>query len=97
MGNDRHDPNVVTLSGQASRKRALQPVTALLEAAPDRSRHCRPALSRTSCGEVAERSKAPHSKCGVPATVPWVRIPPSPPCSPGPYRVTAGLAGFPKV
>src|SRR6185312_3644871 len=30
-------------------------------------------------GEVAERLKAPHSKCGVRATVPWVRIPPSPP------------------
>src|SRR6476660_6690516 len=32
-------------------------------------------------GEVAEWSKAPHSKCGVRATVPWVRIPPSPPRS----------------
>src|SRR5947209_8991782 len=32
-------------------------------------------------GEVAEWSKAPHSKCGVRATVPWVRIPPSPPPS----------------
>ena len=30
-------------------------------------------------GEVAEWSNAPHSKCGVRATVPWVRIPPSPP------------------
>ncbi len=30
-------------------------------------------------GEVAEWSIAPHSKCGVPATVPGVRIPPSPP------------------
>ena len=30
-------------------------------------------------GEVAEWSKAPHSKCGVPGRVPWVRIPPSPP------------------
>ena len=27
-------------------------------------------------GEVAEWSKAPHSKCGVPSRVPWVRIPP---------------------
>src|SRR5205085_4378124 len=33
----------------------------------------------TSSGEVAEWSKAPHSKCGVRVTVPWVRIPPSPP------------------
>src|SRR5689334_6754110 len=43
-----------------------------------------PALARPaffSCGEVAEWSKAPHSKCGVRATVPWVRIPPSPPHS----------------
>ncbi len=31
------------------------------------------------CGEVAEWSKVPHSKCGVLARVPWVRIPPSPP------------------
>src|SRR3954463_3487720 len=30
-------------------------------------------------GEVAEWSIVPHSKCGVRATVPWVRIPPSPP------------------
>ena len=30
-------------------------------------------------GEVAEWSIAPHSKCGVRATVPGVRIPPSPP------------------
>lgn len=29
-------------------------------------------------GEVAEWSKAPHSKCGVPERAPWVRIPPSP-------------------
>jgi hypothetical protein len=32
-----------------------------------------------SHGEVAEWSNAPDSKSGVPATVPWVRIPPSPP------------------
>jgi hypothetical protein len=30
-------------------------------------------------GEMAEWSKAPHSKCGVPVTVPRVRIPISPP------------------
>ena len=30
-------------------------------------------------GEIVEGSKAPHSKCGVPLPVPWVRIPPSPP------------------
>ena len=30
-------------------------------------------------GEVAEWSNAPHSKCGIPATVSGVRIPPSPP------------------
>src|SRR3954447_18709627 len=40
----------------------------------------RPASAIPS-GEVAEWSKAPHSKCGVWATVPWVRIPPSPPPS----------------
>jgi hypothetical protein len=30
-------------------------------------------------GQVVEWSMAPHSKCGVPARVPWVRIPPCPP------------------
>src|ERR1700681_2251759 len=30
-------------------------------------------------GQVAERLKAPHSKCGIRATVSGVRIPPSPP------------------
>lgn len=30
-------------------------------------------------GEVAEWSNAPHSKCGIPARVSGVRIPPSPP------------------
>ncbi len=32
-------------------------------------------------GEVAEWLKAPHSKCGIRATVSGVRIPPSPPSS----------------
>ena len=52
-------------------------------------------------GEVAEWSNAPHSKCGVRATVPWVRIPPSPPRTPSTglvYQVSAenprGSAGF---
>jgi hypothetical protein len=33
----------------------------------------------TSNGEVAEWSNVPDSKSGVRVTVPWVRIPPSPP------------------
>jgi hypothetical protein len=33
------------------------------------------------CGEVPEWSIGPVSKTGVPARVPWVRIPPSPPTS----------------
>ena len=36
-------------------------------------------LGATASGEVAEWSIAPHSKCGVLARVPGVRIPPSPP------------------
>src|SRR5579872_1810332 len=32
-----------------------------------------------TAGEVAERLNAPVLKTGVPARVPWVRIPPSPP------------------
>jgi hypothetical protein len=35
--------------------------------------------SKIKAGEVAEWLKAPHSKCGVLARVPGVRIPPSPP------------------
>ena len=35
-------------------------------------------------GEVAEWLKAPHSKCGIRATVSGVRIPPSPPSRPAP-------------
>ena len=35
-----------------------------------------------SSGEVAERLNAPHSKCGIRATVSGVRIPPSPPKQP---------------
>src|SRR5205807_3316659 len=43
--------------------------------------HCgeHPALG--SDGEVAEWLNAPHSKCGIRATVSGVRIPPSPPTS----------------
>src|ERR1700722_12038229 len=33
-------------------------------------------------GEVAEWSNAPHSKCGIGASLSGVRIPPSPPSSP---------------
>ncbi len=38
-----------------------------------------PILGARPSGEVAEWSNAPHSKCGIPARVSWVRIPPSPP------------------
>src|SRR3954468_15718582 len=36
-------------------------------------------LRARASGEVAERLNAPHSKCGIRATVSGVRIPPSPP------------------
>lgn len=39
----------------------------------------RKSSSRDRKGEVPEWSIGPHSKCGVRATVPGVRIPPSPP------------------
>src|SRR3546814_16733766 len=51
-------------------------------------------------GELAEWSKASHSKCEVPATVPRVRIPHSPPFFPyfdpgeQPPRPHAGTAGM---
>jgi hypothetical protein len=38
-------------------------------------------LARHEAGEVAEWSNVPDSKSGVGATLPWVRIPPSPPDS----------------
>src|SRR5690349_21863620 len=38
----------------------------------------------TAAGQVVEWLKAPHSKCGVRASVPWVRIPPCPPAKRGP-------------
>src|SRR5574337_1992485 len=49
-------------------------------------------------GEVAEWSIAPHSKCGVRASVPGVRIPPSPPlqnrtANAGRSRLYAGRGG----
>ena len=46
-------------------------------------------------GEVAEWSNAPHSKCGIPARVSWVQIPPSPPetCTLLLYTYDAGLCG----
>jgi hypothetical protein len=37
---------------------------------------------RMAPGEVAEWSNAPHSKCGIGASLSGVRIPPSPPVSP---------------
>src|ERR1035441_290571 len=41
----------------------------------------RPFQAVFGSGEVAERLNAPHSKCGIRATVSGVRIPPSPPVS----------------
>ena len=45
-------------------------------AASSTSRFC---PIQAPCGEVAEWLNAPHSKCGIRATVSGVRIPPSPP------------------
>src|SRR5512146_2523594 len=42
----------------------------------------RPTTPAGQAGKVAEWLKAPHSKCGVRATVPGVRIPPFPPRTP---------------
>ena len=39
---------------------------------------CTPKSQQQAQGEVPEWSIGPHSKCGVRATVPGVRIPPSP-------------------
>src|SRR5690606_29323927 len=45
-----------------------------------------PWLLRPAFGEVAERLNAPHSKCGIGATLSGVRIPPSPPAGPRPFH-----------
>ena len=45
-------------------------------------------------GEVAERLKAPHSKCGIRVTVSWVRIPPSPPT---PRPLTSAVIQKPNI
>src|SRR5579872_2484313 len=56
------------------------------------------ATMRMAPGEVAEWSIAPHSKCGIRATVSGVRIPPSPPyqnrtANAGRSRLYAGRGG----
>lgn len=71
------------------RRRNLGPARKPCLNAPSRSAMSRfastagDALAHRSCdrGEVAEWLKAPHSKCGIRATVSGVRIPPSPPSS----------------
>ena len=62
-----------------------------------------PSLKRDAAGRVAEWFKAPVLKTGVPARVPWVRIPPLPPvpCSPLLAAVTGsaedlGYSGRPR-
>ena len=70
-------------SPQASRPAEQNPQAPLapapplmLIAAPTQRFEAQP---RSACGEVAEWSIASHSKCEVRASVPGVRIPPSPP------------------
>lgn len=54
---------------------------------PASSHRTRPATRRETAalvpGEVAEWSNAPHSKCGIGASLSGVRIPPSPPSNLG--------------
>src|SRR5215208_4499285 len=49
----------------------------------------------SASGEVAEWLNAPHSKCGIRATVSGVRIPPSPPADPGSDPDTLTAQGNP--
>ena len=52
----------------------------------------------TAGGQVVEWLKAPHSKCGVGASLPWVRIPPCPPIKgplAGPFYWRIGRGGQP--
>ena len=64
----RREKGVNPSTGVAGRVFIRYLARAAFESAP----HC-------LCGEVAERLKAPHSKCGIRVTVSGVRIPPSPP------------------
>ena len=50
-------------------------------------------LASARQGEVAERLKAPHSKCGIRVTVSGVRIPPSPPVD----VVSSAAAAMPRL
>src|SRR5215204_7719351 len=43
------------------------------------SAECWPLIAESTCGEVQEWLNWQHWKCCVRGTVPWVRIPPSPP------------------
>ena len=75
---------------RAARRGLASPNGSANRASPDQTGPS--ARSPALRGEVAERSNAPHSKCGVRATVPWVRIPPSPPRTPSTglvYQVSA--------
>jgi hypothetical protein len=57
------------------RPRALSGPPSSPRTPPDRGRQ----IARQAPGEVAEWSIAPHSKCGIGASLSGVRIPPSPP------------------
>jgi hypothetical protein len=62
----------------------LRSVSAVLRSYPFRQclQSVAPSRMTGAAGRVAEWFKAPVLKTGVPARVPWVRIPPLPPVSP---------------
>ncbi|SPA39735.1 hypothetical protein CBM2606_A40074 [Cupriavidus taiwanensis] len=72
-----HPPGAGTLrhGNKAPKKSAVS----LLHRLAERGYNLGFATRQQVTGEVAEWSNVPDSKSGVPATVPWVRIPPSPP------------------
>lgn len=75
---------MITIVFEPFSRDACRHLTAHFATHPRRQHSCATSIDRLFArlsleGEVAEWSKAPDSKSGIPATVSWVRIPPSPP------------------
>ncbi len=81
-----HPPPTAPIFPPLTKKSALQPSN-------DPARHPR-TNDPQKHGEVAEWSIAPVSKTGVGASLPWVRIPPSPPNRPTPSGYCYALNGI---
>jgi hypothetical protein len=87
MTNSRSERVTFRLNAQGANANERYPGLRPRVAYPNESPHSLPAwqtelahaIAFRDAGEVAERLKAPHSKCGIGASLSGVRIPPSPP------------------